>query len=178
MPPADQRLQAARDRFIGVLLNGFERGVVDPEEYSYRLSLLEAAGSEAEMQRIVQETTYVGLPPAEPPARRARRPDPAPRSGAGDLAVGGPPGLDPLERALVLTGTRRTARAPAAGANRRLALLTVAVLFLALLLLGAYLALSVHHAGTGGVVAPWAAPGSPRPGVLGAWIGAIAGART
>lgn len=158
---------AVRERYLRVLLNGLEGGVVAPDEYSYRVALLEAARSEAEMRRIVQETTFAGLSPSpDRGAPRRRRPAPA------HIAWPEWSGEGPLERA----SARIAGRSPGAGGGREArrrrrwtAVVAVAIMLLALLLLGAYMIAAVHRPSSpGGTVLPGASRVMAAPAMAGA----------
>lgn len=138
-----------RDRYVTVLLNAFERSLVTPDEYSYRLGLLESARTEAEMRRILQEMAIVGMAPATGPAGGAPglTAEPMPPSD-------GTIDLDAIERAFL---AQTTARRPRRSGNRWAAVVVVGVIFLALLVMGVVLATTVHPApaAPGGTVGLW-----------------------
>ncbi len=138
-----------RDRFVQVLLNSFERGLLEPAEYEHRLELLEAAGSMAEMKQVIQEMVIVGMPTTPTAATTAPTSAPAPpapvlaageartaRAGLREDAAD----LDPIDLALM------EARTPVRGGgnNRVKALVAVVVVFVALMVVGAYLITKVQ----------------------------------
>jgi hypothetical protein len=127
-----------RQRYGRLLDSARERGLIDDDEYSHRLTELGEADSIEELTRIVSELPVLGS------------------SAPGDAVAktgGSSPqlrGLDPVDMAMLASRNR----APKAESSRRwLALVVIAIIFLVLMILGFVLAAharSVNDNGLGG----------------------------
>jgi len=147
-----------RQRYLQLVLNAFERELLEPVHYTHLVELLEQAQSVDELKRIVQEMPLRGMASAAGPSAGAGRPagpaGAAPGMGSAGWGAtagwggtsGWSGGLDPVDLArLGAAATSRRSRQ-----NLRWQVLVVVVIMFALLLVvGLLLALRVHPAPSG-----------------------------